>query len=504
MLRNTTIVAASATLLLALAAASCGDSEEEVTTPSVYDPASLIGMECSDTPDGVYEMPADLPAFDSSRRGEVVRCAKLGAATAEQLYQAAKTVGYEGEAFQSGALLYRIAFRTERIAASPDAKDGISSALVMIPDRPRAQGAQPLVVAGHGSVGVADVCAPSRGDITTPGTWHDDFRSLVLPLAGRGWLVVAPDYAGFGYGSTSGWMLAEDEAHSLLDSTRAMGRLLKPGTLSGKVAMAGHSQGGHAIIAAQALAGSYGLEGTLAGVVGFAPLWFSNKAWAGSLLVTKTSSKSAFAYTLEYFYTHGELYDGKGHGVDMIKPEMREKVRTILQTKCLWEVDDEMPGLGQGANDVYETEFVSNVGPCGVMDQCTKPPADVWVKRFGADRPAVDPQGAPMLLWFGGLDTTVTAGFAKCALDRMRSDLGDAADGIIKVCADPTAVHGGFVGRSDNLSGGITRRAADAADAWISARLLGTPEPEACPGEEALAPDGGTLKCQTPPPNTDN
>lgn len=325
----------------------------------------------------------------------------------------------------------------------------------------------------------------------------------MLPLAGHGWLVVAPDYAGFGYGSTTGWMLAEDEAHSLLDATRAMGRLLTPGTLSGKVALAGHSQGGHAVVAAQAIARSYGLEGTLEGVVGFAPLWFSNKAWAGSLLVTKTDKKNTFAYTLEYFYTHGELYDGKGHGVDMILPEKQEQVRSILTTRCLWDVDDEMPGLGTSATDVYNKEFVTNLGPCGVMDQCTKPPADVWVERFSADRPAVDPEGAPMLLWFGGLDTTVTPGFAKCGLDRMRSDMGDAAESKIKVCADPTAIHGGFLGRSDNLTGGITRRAADAADAWLSARLLGTAEPAACPGEEALSPDGGALTCQTPPPNTD-
>ncbi len=501
---GTTKAGAVLTILVVGATVSCGDSEDG-TTPEqkAYDPAALIAAACSDTPEGVYEMPSGLAPFDTSRRGEVVRCAKVGAVSAAELHQAAATLGYEGAAFESGAIVYRIAYRTERVAASPDAKDGISSALVMIPDKPRAQGPHPLVVAAHGSVGVADKCAPSRGELATPGSVHDDFRSVVLPLAGHGWVVIAPDYAGFGYGSTTGWMLAEDEAHSLLDATRAMGRLLAPGTLSGKVAMVGHSQGGHAVLAAQSMARSYGLEGTLVGVAAFAPIWFTNKSWGAALAMLKTSSKSEFAYATEYFYTHAELYDGAGKGLDMILPDKREQMRTVLTTGCLWEVSDKMPDFGTVAADVYDKTFVEKVGLCGVANACADAPADVWIERFRADRPAVDPEGAPILAWFGGQDGTVSPGFAKCGIDKLRLDLGASADAKLTVCADATAVHGGFLNRQTDLQNGITRRAADAVDAWISARLLGTAEPAACPGEQALAPDGGTLECRTPPSNTD-
>lgn len=489
---------------LVLTACSSSDSTPAPTPSDVVDPATFLAAACTDPIESMDQMPTGLSAFDSSKRGELVRCAPVATYTAQQLYDAAKTLGYAGAAFPSGAKAYRIIYRTERVTqASGTAPEGLSSALVLLPDHPKGgAGATPMVVVAHGSIGVADKCAPSRGSLITPGNYLDDFRSVALPITGAGWMVIAPDYAGFGYGSTPGWLLAEDEAHSLLDSTRAMAKLVKPSALSGKVAMVGHSQGGHAVLSAQSYAASYGMEGTLVGVAAFAPMWFVTKAFMAALVAyNPTTNPSFVAYTLEYFYTHGELYDGAGKGVEVLKPEKQEAARTLLTTGCLSDVSDHIADLGAANEDFFDGDFLTNVKLCALKEDCTKPPADVWDPRFKKDRPALDPQGAPILIWQGGLDQTVSPGYAKCGFDKIRADLGASADKL-KVCGDPTAIHGAFVGDPVNLSDGITRRGMDWVNAWLSARTLGTAEPAACAGEEALAV-GGTLTCAAPPKNVD-
>ncbi|MBI5536799.1 MAG: alpha/beta fold hydrolase [Deltaproteobacteria bacterium] len=496
---------ATCTLCLAFTACSSSDSAPEPSGPAVTDPASFLAAACSDTPESIDQMPTGLSAFDASKRGELVRCAPVATYTAQQLHDAAKTLGYAGAMFPSGAKAYRIVYRTQRNTPSTGpAPEGLSSALVLLPDHPKGgTSPTPMVVVAHGSVGIADICAPSRGSLITPGNYLDDFRSVALPIAGAGWMVIAPDYAGFGYGSTPGWLLAEDEAYSLLDSTRAMTKLLKPGVMNGKVAMVGHSQGGHAVLSAQSYAASYGMEGTLVGVAAFAPMWFVTKAFMAALAAYNPVTNPSFvAYSLEYFYTHGELYDGPGKGVEVLKPEKQEAARTLLTTQCLSGVSDHIADLGAANEDFFDPDFLKNVTTCALGGSCTAPPADKWDPRFKKDRPALDPQGAPILIWQGALDHTVTAGYAKCGFDKIRADLGASADKL-KVCGDPTAIHGGFIGDEVNLSDGITRRGMDWVNEWISARTLGTPEPAACAGEEALAGSGGTLVCATPPKNVD-
>ena len=67
------------------------------------------------------------------------------------------------------------------------------------------------------------------------------------------------------------------------------------------------------------------------------------------------------------------------------------------------------------------------------------------------------------------------------------------------------SINGGFIGSntSTELTEGITRRAADWVNQWIAARTLGTAEPPACMGEEALLPEGGALECPKLPGNED-
>ena len=89
-------------------------------------------------------------------------------------------------------------------------------------------------------------CSTSRGAIK-----DQDYPVSIYTLAGYGYTVIAPDYSGFSYGQPPGYFNAEDEAHSVLDATRAAANLLP--SPPDKVVFVGHSQGGHAALSAQSL-----------------------------------------------------------------------------------------------------------------------------------------------------------------------------------------------------------------------------------------------------------
>ena len=113
-------------------------------------------------------------------------------------------------------------------------------------------------------------------------------------------------------------------------------------------------------------------------------------------------------------------------------------------------------------------------------------PAATWSKRFIADRPRLDPQGAEILLWQGAHDDLASPALAQCGFEKIAADVaGDDATAAFTICGDRNADHQTLL--SDNMT--WTAR-------WIASRTLGEPEPEACPDVEALQPaDGTELAC---------
>ena len=115
----------------------------------------------------------------------------------------------------------------------------------------------PLIVVAHPSEGVADGCAPSKKD--------DALREVALPWAARGYAVIATDDAGLGNAKTQGYLDNEDSAHSLLDSARALRKLVAPGQLSSQIVLVGYSQGERVVLSAQGLSSAYGSGGQVSG-----------------------------------------------------------------------------------------------------------------------------------------------------------------------------------------------------------------------------------------------
>jgi hypothetical protein len=475
---------------LCLTLVGCGGSP--TTTPADMAPPAppALLQACTDAIADVYTLPANLPAFDSTHRGDVVRCGYDKYLSAADINTQMTAYGYLGPTLPSGAWLFRIAYRTERIAptGSTAVPEGLSTGILLVPDHPQPGG--PLVVFAHASVGIAPPCAPSTYDLLGA-TMGDDHRGAVLGLAGYGWLTLVPDYAGFSFGEAPGWSIAADEAHSVLDATRAAKQLAP--SLTGKVVFVGHSQGGHSALSAESYAKSYGMEGDLIGVAAYAPLWLSAYAWAAIISPAagyKTSDSGyAIMYDLDYFYSHGELYDGPGGGLAMIQPAKRTAVQSFLMGQCNPTAPPgvDIQTLGATPADFFDAAFISSIGGCGIgIGDCMDATAMTWTARFSADRPPIDPQGPPILIYNGGMDANFPPPRAQCMFDKISMDMMGAVSPTttISTCLDPDAQHFD-----------IMRRDVSYANQWIAARAGIGPEPSPC------TPFPTGLTCATPPPN---
>ena len=245
--------------------------------------APTLAVACTDKAADVYTLPTGLPAMDMTHRGDILHCAVTESLTADKVnaqitgYNANYTVPVAPAAATSGFWSYRVAYRTLRNTPSRRARPPKATA------RPSCSSPRSRSPARRSSCSRTARSAWRRSARRRCSTCRARCRIRTIPvnlyrLAGYGYTVIAPDYSGFSYAQPPGYFNAEDEAHSVLDATRAAANLLT--TMPDKVVFVGHSQGGHAALSAQTYAKAYGMHGTLAGVAVFAPLWTSMSIWA--------------------------------------------------------------------------------------------------------------------------------------------------------------------------------------------------------------------------------
>jgi pimeloyl-ACP methyl ester carboxylesterase len=494
---------ALAAVALASTAVACvgtvGDTHSSVGTGNTGDtpPGSDGGggagsaeIACGDAIDAIYGDPGALPL----EKGAILRCAPDGVYAAADIQQIASDNEYVGKPLTSGARGYRILYRTER--GDADKTAGSASALVLLPTTPRAAKVPALVFA-HGTVGQAASCAPSKRPLSA----KIDYPNLVA-LVGAGFPVIATDYAGYAnYGGQhnppSAYAQSADEGKSVLDALKAI-RKLAPSIFSEKNVIVGHSQGGHAALSAHAMNAEYGSGGTLAATVAYSPLWFNQASWGAMLLLSSSFPADTSSFPIMvgiwYHYSHGELLDGAGHGVDVFAPDKRDQIKALFDSNCGQNVRDEVLKLGAESTDMYDPAFTSSVaaaaagaGPCAAGDAVCKK----WLDRYAADRPSFKGTPAasvPILLEYGLQDTTIPPNRAVCGFDRLKAD-----NASVKFCVDANSDHGS-----------ILRNQAGYVNDWIASKTLGDPEPaKGCENDEKMVSDdaGAPVACATPPVN---
>lgn len=148
--------------------------------------------------------------------------------------------------------------------SSTDGYDGktpiVVSGAVFLPKGTSPAGGWPVIAWAHGTVGVADICAPSWA-----GRSYRDRLYLGRWLA-EGYAVVATDYQGLGVAGPHPLINVPAISYGVLDSVRAaIGGIAG---LANKVVIVGQSQGGAAAFGAAAYAPTYAPEIGLKGAVG--------------------------------------------------------------------------------------------------------------------------------------------------------------------------------------------------------------------------------------------
>lgn len=499
---------------------SGGGNEASTDAPAVMGLVPEIA--CTDSIDSIYKDPGDV---SSKPKGAILKCAKDRDMTAAQLEAAAQSQvdggnpPYQGKDFTSGAHVYRVLYRTER--GDPNNTPGYSSALLLLPEAPRNGGkGLPVVVAAHGSAGLAPGCAFSKNAMDEPETPNNaqyvqvDYYHLVYPLVGLGYAVIAPDNAG--YAGTWGpnnpppqYDGAADIGKSVLDGARAL-RQLVPSSVSQQAVIVGHSEGGSAALSALSLAGSYGLDGVLSGVAVYAPLWLSRRSYGVLLSLPSSfplSSSKAAAISLWYHWSHSALLDGADAGYELFQQSKVPDLQNFFTNDCWAPSFPDLTKNGEKSdNDYFDPAYVTAMssalgifgnGSCG--DGGAAQECQTWIDRMTADWPHLDGGAAqvPLLLWYANGDTSLPPNYMQCALNRL------ATDGVnAKYCYDTT--DNTIDGQPQGHAASVAHNAAYVAD-WIAQLTLpdaGAPS-EPCTEltkNEAGAPqlyddEGGAVGC---------
>jgi alpha-beta hydrolase superfamily lysophospholipase len=492
--------------LVASVAPGCSEDKPEATGTSSPDagagdgggsttaPLAEPAVPCTDPDDAIYGDPGFSGAVADADRGAIVKCSKGQEISKDALQAELTRVGYSGKPATSGARSYKVVYKTQR--GDPAKSGGYSSAIVYVPTVQRAE-KLPVIVAGRGSRGQAAKCALSKLDPVIPDQ-NDDAYRLNYTLAGHGYAVIVPDLAGYAnFGApgnpASGYAQAADVARSTLDGSRALKKLYPQ--LDDKTALVGHSQGGHNVLAALAESATYGIQGTLTGVAVYAPLWLSQRSWGALLDAGVVIDRgytlagpyaTASAVSVLYHYTQAELLDGPGEGVKLFKPEHQALVKTFVESAC-WGQWQPLQAAATYVYELFTTDFSNAVGPTasGYRSSCPTGNAvcEKWRARYSADRAHITGPAAsiPILMLYGGKDTTIPPDRVTCGIDRLKTDGAN-----LTVCYEAEATHPSII----NVKG-------DYVADWVASVTLGAAAPAACAANESAIGVG----CNTIPPN---
>ena len=163
------------------------------------------------------------------------------------------------------------------------------SGTLSVPEGRAPDGGWPVLLWSHGTVGIADICAPSWTGYVP---FHDEYLKQWMD---QGYAILASDYQGLGTPGTHPYLATRPAAYSNLDLLRAAKNI--DDQLSDKVVVVGQSQGAGAAIATAAYAPDYAPEVSLLGVVATGVPFFSPE---GLIAVQKARPKDKIDPMLGY------------------------------------------------------------------------------------------------------------------------------------------------------------------------------------------------------------
>ena len=344
-----------------LAPAACGGGAGRDASPPPSAPVGEPGVGVGDLPTDVRAVPDPPPGGDPG----------------DLLALAPRT----GPDVPAGARAWDVLYLSLGVKGDPVAVSGV----VFAPEGPSTAGRRPVVTWGHGSVGIADVCAPSRTGVHVP-----DLSRLL----DAGYVVAATDYEGLGTPGAHPYLIGVSEGRGLLDAARAAARIEGTGAGARVVAM-GHSQGGQAALFAGRLAPGYAPDLDLVGVVASAPA-----AELATLLRSAAPISLGYGLVSSGIYAYSQAYDELVLS-DVLTPVAIDRLG-VVEEVCLTDLTTmfarEPPGSLLAANPL-------DVGP--------------WAARVRENEPGTAAIPTPVLVVQGGNDFIVLASSTDTAVGRL-------------------------------------------------------------------------------------
>ena len=323
------------------------------------------------------------------------------------------------------------------------------SAAVMVPtgSAEGCSGARPVVLYAHGTnfdknLSMAAVATTAEGAL------------ILAAFAAQGYIVVAPNYTGYGSSTLPyhPYLNAEAQSADMVDALRAarsqMSRLSNTTTIGQRLFTSGYSQGGHVAMAThRALQQTYANEFT---ITASAPM-------AGPYALTRTietiwgagqQNLGAAAYLPmvldSYQASYGNLY---GSVADVYQPPYETILPGLLPS-----TDPAAAGrIPAGSDGTYRTLFDKGDGSPFIIKssyrtQTTAPGNPLYAAAARNDLTAWTP-AAPVQMCYGGLDPTV-AGYN--AVDAEAAFKSRGASAVTRIdledaSTSPATVHNAFV-----------------------------------------------------------
>ncbi len=274
------------------------------------------------------------------------------------------------------------------------------NAVVVLPEGEPPEDGWPVIGWGHGTTGVADVCAPSATDNLA------GYSEYLNAWLAAGYAIVAPDYEGLGTEGGHPFLHLDSEGRSINYAVEAAVEAIPE--LSSRYAVLGHSQGGHAVLGAASLADENpGV--TLVAAVALAP--------ASQVLAQGAFTESIYTDTTRPDAERISAAVGDlgfttllGHAIDTVIPsfdldaaygENGTELQQLTESTCLTEIRE---ALAESVPPVLLAN--NNLDSFFAEDIETDPAVTTY---FESVEPGNRAMAVPLLIAQGLADTTVFA-----------------------------------------------------------------------------------------------
>lgn len=266
------------------------------------------------------------------------------------------------------------AYRVYYLSTGHFGLPAIVSGAVFIPEGATPAGGWPMVSWAHGTVGVADVCAPS-----TAGRSVRDITYLTAWLK-AGYAIVATDYRGLGTIGRHPYLDGLSAARDVIDMARAARRV--DSALSKTWFAVGQSQGAHAALFASSIATTYAPELDFRGSIATAPI----TQWRMTITDTDALNPALPANPVAVDILAGleAVHPFTFKAADSLTEAGREIYDAALRTECFTATATRVAGLLNG--DVYDIDATRQEQLIELLEL-----EDIPIKTY--DRPVYIAQG---------------------------------------------------------------------------------------------------------------